>query len=390
MTKKNIINAAIGSILLVLALIYFMSRRDVPQAGMASPQATGQEGEPNQHGPGDLVSINDEQMRSAGIELVKVEAGSGVELVFPATVNAAPTASARVDARASGVVQSITKTLGDPVRRGQTLANIESAEAASLASQQSVARARVTELQSAFAREKQLFDANVTARQDLEAAQANLSVARSELARAQAAFVAAGVSNNGRSLAVTSPLGGRITAAPAVLGSYVNAGEELFRIVDPSRLQIQVAVLSADAGRIAPGDQAIVSLPGGGEIEARVRSITPSLDADSRSAVAVLSLTRAASGLQPGAFVETRILPASEALTGGYSVPADAVQAIEGQDVVFVKVKGGFKVQPVRIGKRSGGRVAIASGLTGSETIAGKNAFLIKAELGKAGAEHDE
>lgn len=342
------------------------------------------------HGSSDAIAITTAQMQTAGIELVKVAPGSAIELIFPATVSATPTGSARVDARAGGVVRRITKTLGDPVGRGEILAMIESAEAAALASQRAAARARVTELQSSYAREKQLFDANVTARQDLEAAQANLAVARSELSRADAAVAAAGVSGDGRSLAVTSPLGGRITAAPAILGSYVMAGEELFRIVDPNRLQIEVAIPSADAGRIAPGDRAAVMLSSGGEVAGRVRSVTPSLDAESRSAVAVLTLTEAAPGLQPGAFVQAKIFPEGETASSGFSVPEDAVQEIEGKSVVFIRQRGGFRVQPVQTGSRSGGRVAILSGLNGSETIAGKNAFLIKAQLGKAGAAHDE
>src|SRR5690606_29728254 len=122
----------------------------------------------------------------------------------------------------------------DYVQRGETLARIESGDAAAMAAQRSAAQARVTELSAAYERERRLFEANVTARQDLEAARANLAVASAELARAEAAVAAAGVSGDGRSLAVTSPLSGRVTAAPIVLGSFVNAGEELYRVLNPS------------------------------------------------------------------------------------------------------------------------------------------------------------
>ena len=387
MTRNRLLMVAAIVGLILIAIFLF---KPFSESSTEPVQPAVDEGDEADHGSGNIVSISSAQMQKAGIELVKISPGSAVELIFPATVSATPTGSARIDARAGGVVRRLTKTLGDPVARGETLAMIESAEAASLASQRATAQARVTELQSAYAREKQLFDANVTAKQDLEAAQANLSVARSELSRASAAVAAAGVSSNGRSLAVTSPLAGRITAAPAILGSYVMAGEELFRVVDPNRLQIEVAVASADAGRISPGDRAVVVLPDGEEVPARVRSITPSVDTESRSAVAVLSLTQAASGLQPGGFVQTRIFPEGETASNGFSVPEDAVQQIGGKDVVFVRQQGAFRAQPVRIGARSGGRVAILSGLNGNETIAGKNAFLIKAELGKAGAAHDE
>ena len=52
--------------------------------------------------PEGLVLLSEEQIRTAEIELATVRTGAAVELVFPATVAASPTASARIDARASG------------------------------------------------------------------------------------------------------------------------------------------------------------------------------------------------------------------------------------------------------------------------------------------------
>ncbi len=335
-----------------------------------------------------VVTLSEEQISEAGIQLAAVRSGAAVELVFPATVAASPTASARIDARASGVVRSVGKTLGDYVSRGETVARIESADAAALASQLSAARARVGELSAAYERERRLFEANVTARQDLEAAQANLSVARSELQRAQAAVAAAGVSGDGRSLAVTSPLAGRITAAPIVLGAFVNAGEELYSVVDPNGLQIEVALPSAEASRIQPGDEAVLVVGDGREIGARVRSVTPSLDPESRSATAVLSLSRGIPGLQPGAFLQARIRPSAEIDRDRIAVPEDAIQVVEGRDVVFVRTKTGFQAREVEVGTRSAGVVTILSGLQEGWRIAVTNAFLLKAELGKEGAEH--
>lgn len=338
--------------------------------------------------PEGVVTLSDEQIGEAGIQLAAVRAGAAVELVFPATVAASPTASARIDARASGVVRSVGKTLGDYVARGETVARIESADAAALASQLSAARARVTELSAAYDRERRLFEANVTARQDLEAAQANLSVARSELQRAQSAVAAAGVSGDGRSLAVTSPLAGRITAAPIVLGAFVDAGEELYRVVDPNGLQIEVALPSAESSRIQPGDEAVLLIGDGREIGARVRSVTPSLDPESRSATAVLSLSRGVPGLQPGAFLQARIRPSGEIDRDRIAVPEDAIQVVDGRDVVFVRTKTGFQAREVEVGTRSAGQVTILSGLEEGWRIAVGNAFLLKAELGKEGAEH--
>lgn len=379
MTRKSYLIIA-GAVLLALLAWVFLR----PETS-ETPQP--EEQEETAEAPEGAVLLSNEQIRNAGIAVERAARGAALELVFPATVAAAPTSLARIDARAAGVVRSIEMTLGDYVRRGEAVARIESGEAAALAAQLSAARARVTELSAAYERERQLFEANVTARQELEAARANLSVARSELERAQGAAAAAGVSADGRSITVTSPLAGRVTAAPIVLGSYVNAGDELYRVIDPSGLQIEVAVPAADATSISPGDQAIIALPGDGQASARVRSITPSLDPESRSAVAILSLPRPLPNLQPGAFVQVRIRPSGEVDVNQIAVPEAAVQVLDDNDVVFVRTQRGFQAQPVEIGTRSGGRVTILSGLEAGQTIATTNAFLLKAEIEKEEAE---
>jgi cobalt-zinc-cadmium efflux system membrane fusion protein len=42
----------------------------------------------------------------------------------------------------------------------------------------------------------------------------------------------------------------------------------------------------------------------------------------------------------------------------------------------------------VTLGQRDGSRIAVTAGLTGDETIAAENNFILKAELGKGEAEH--
>jgi len=75
---------------------------------------------------------------------------------------------------------------------------------------------------------------------------------------------------------------------------------------------------------------------------------------------------------------------------GGLSVPAEAVQTVDGASVVFVATPTGFRAQPVVPGRQAGDQIEIVRGLTGSERIAGANAFLLKAELGKGAVEHED
>ena len=161
---------------------------------------------------------------------------------------------------------------------------------------------------------------------------------------------------------------------------------ELFRIADPSNVQIEAAVGPIDAERLAPGDRAIVELPDGRTVDARVRAITPGLAGETRSATAVLDVP---GSLQPGLAVRVRLLPSRGEVSDAIVISEDALQSLEGRDVVFVRTNQGFRAQKVTIGRRSAGRVEIVSGLKPGQMIATQNAFLLKAELGKGAGEEE-
>ena len=353
------------------------------EAGHAEGEA--KTGEKEEEG---YIEMNAERLAASGIRVETLATGGlAAGIVAQASVVGSPDGAATLAARADGAVVRINKRLGDTVAAGEALASIESRDAAAISAERSAAAAKATAARQAFAREKRLFDAKITARQDLESAQAEVAIAEAELRRASSAGAAAGVSANGRYVTVSSPIAGKITAAPLVLGSYVTAGTELFRVANPRKIEVQASLPASDAARIAAGDQALIETPQG-TIPAVVRSITPGVDVESRAATAILTLAQGQAGLVPGQAVRVRIVPRGAAATDRFSVPEEAVQSVEGADSVFVRGKDGFTARPVKIGRRGGGRIEILSGVTAGEQIAGQGAFLLKAELGKGEAEH--
>lgn len=336
-----------------------------------------------------VLTVPAAYLSSAGIAVQTVSLSSlSAEIQAPATVAAAANGEAVVTAHAAGSVIRLAKRLGDPVRAGEALAVVESRDAALMASDRSVAEAKLVQARKAAAREQLLFDQHVTPRQDLEAAQASLAVAQAEARRAASAAGAAHLAGDGRSIAVVSPLSGRITAQTATLGAYVQPDTELFRVSDPRFIQVLASVTGPDAARIAPGDRAFVTAASGRSVAATVRSVTPTLDAQTHAATVVLALTGGETGLAPGETVQARILARGQG-TQGVVIPEEAVQRIDSRDVVFVRTSTGFRVQPVSVGSRGGGRASILAGLSAGSSIATRNAFLLKAELGK-GAEEGE
>lgn len=335
----------------------------------------------------DELKIDPDRIRAAGIEFAKVQPGDAdSQVIAQATVMATPEGAAVIGARADGTVTRISKRLGDPVAKGEILGAIQSREAARLAEDRAGAQARVTRAEQAFTRQRNLMDANATSRQDFDAAQAEWRIAQAEVGRAGLAASASGLSGDGVSLNIVSPVAGRVTAASAVLGAYVVAGTELFRVADPTKLEVQASVPTADAHRVAVGNAAII-LTGQGEVPAIVRAITPDVNMQSRAATVVLLPKGNSSALQPGQYVSARILVAhGHSDRASVLVPTEAVQRIEGGDAVFVRTPTGFRVRQVVIGAENGGQTEVRAGLRTGDEIATTNAFLLKAELLKGTA----
>ena len=388
MNEKRLVGGA-AAVAIVAALGGFGIARWTASEPAATEAASGNTAAPKEEKKNpDTVAMTAQAVQQAGIAVETINpSGLGAEIVAQATVSASPQGEAIVTARAGGAVTRLMKRLGDPVRAGETLAVVESRDAAQFAADRTAAAAKSTLAQKALAREQYLFRQKVSARVELEQAEAEAASAVAEARRASVAAGAARVTSDGRGVLVSSPISGRVTSENVSLGAFVQPETELMRVADASKIQVEAAVGPTDAQRLSPGDRAIIELPDGRTVEARVRAVTPGLANDTRSATAVLDVT---GSLQPGLAVRVRLLPSGGGTTSNaIVVPEDAVQTLEGRDIVFVRTAQGFKAQSITIGQRSNGRVEILKGLAAGSQVATKNAFLLKAELGKGAGEEE-
>ena len=387
LTERNRLAVGIASAALVAGIGGILLGQTMSEKPAESVEESA-ESEVEEHGPEGFIAMSPQKMAASGLASETIAPGSLTsEILAQATVAAPPEGQALLTARADGAVVRLNKRLGDPVRAGETVALLESRDAAQFVADRSAAAARAQAARAAAAREQRLFNARITARQDLEAAIAARQSAEADLQRANAAVSAAGVAGGGRYLAVRSPITGRITEVDTQLGAYVTAGAELFNVADPRRIQVDASVPVTDAQRIRPGDRAVIELPSGGLVDASVRSVTPALDPQSRAATVVLQLNGAPGGLTQGQAVRARITPRGSQ-SNGIVLPEEAVQQIEGRDMVFIKVRDGFQATPVSVGSRSGGRVEILDGVRSGQVVITKGAFVLKSQLGASEAEH--
>lgn len=334
------------------------------------------------------IDLTPRQIRAAGIELVRAVRSGGGALTLPATVEGDPQGMQVVSAAIGGRVVSLTRNLGQSVGRGQTLAVIESREAASLNAEVEAARARLGLAESNLAREQRLFNERVSPEQDLIAARTAATEARIALRLAQQQVAAAGGRGGALNrVSIAAPLSGQVVARSVTLGQTVAADAELFRVADLSSVAVTLALSPADAGRVGPGSE-IEIIAGPRRSVARVSFVSPVLDETTRLATVIAVIDNRAGQWRVGEPVTASIrLAGGDAGAGSVLVPQSAVQTVEGRKVVFVRTDHGFRATPVTLGASSGDNVVVTSGLRGDEQLAGANSFTLKAELGKGEAE---
>jgi membrane fusion protein, heavy metal efflux system len=346
--------------------------------------------EPDEGGHNDEegeIDLTTDQIRKAGIELVRVIRGGSGALTLPATIEGDPQAMQVVSAAIGGRVVSLTRNLGQTIGRGQTLAIIESREAAALNAEIEAARARLALAESNLRREQRLFNERVSPEQDLIAARTAATEARIALRLAQQQLSAAGGGGGALNrIAIRAPLSGQVVARSVALGQTVAADAELFRVADLSRVSVSLALSPADAGKVKPGSQ-IEIVAGERRSVARVGFVSPILDETTRLASVIAVIDNRSGQWRVGEPVTVSIeLPGSGATA--LLVAQSAVQTVEGRPTVFVRTDHGFSVTPVTLGTPNGENVVVTSGLKGDEQLAGANSFTLKAELGKGEAEH--
>lgn len=356
-----------------------------------------QDAAPKEEGAGEAahaddgkVTLTQEQIASAGIQLGRPVVGGSGTLELPAIVEGDPQGTQVVSAAIGGRVVALDRNLGQSVGRGQVLAVIESREAAMLKGEVEASRARLALANANLAREQRLFAQRVSPEQDLIAARTAATEARIAYRQAQGQISAAGVGGGGLNrIGITAPISGQVIARSVVLGQTVDANAELYRIADLSSVSLALSLQPADAGRMKPGSSVAVTASGR-SATAKVTFVSPALDPQTRLVPVMATLDNRGGQWRVGEPVTASVQLNGEGSDSAVRVPSTAIQTVAGKSVVFVRTATGFQAVPVTLGDNSGGTVIVRSGLKGTEQIATVNSFTLKAELGKGEAAHED
>jgi HlyD family secretion protein len=280
---------------------------------------------------------------------------------------------ASVGAESPGLrLQEVRVNVGDVVQRDQVLAVFASdtvaADLAQARASLSEAKAQLADAAANAERARSLKDSGALSTQQIS------QLTTAELtAQARADMAAAVVQQQElrlRHTQVLAPDSGTISARSATVGAVVGSGTELFRLIRQGRLEWRAEVTSAELTRLKPGTAVQLSLPGGGRADGRVRSIAPTVDPQTRTALVYVDLpaSAASAGARPGVFARGEFVLGN---SGALTVPQQAVVARDGFNYVF-RVGADKRVtqQKVEVGRRVGEQVEILRGLDAQSTVA--------------------
>lgn len=188
--------------------------------------------------------------------------------------------------------------------------------------------------------------------------------------------------------AVKSPISGTIINRNANIGEL--AGDTpLFVVADLSKLWAELFVFSKDGERIKSGQKVrIQCLDDPVNTETFIALVLPTAEASSQTLVARAVIENAENHWRSGMNIRADVVLSEK--EAPLAVKTAALQRMEGNTVVFVQdEEGAYKAQPVETGLSDAEWTEIRHGLKAGQRYVADNSFVVKADIGKAGAEHE-
>ena len=299
---------------------------------------------------------------------------------------------------------------GTRVRKGQKLADLESADIdqaeadylKALGDYENALRSSAAEVklaQANYDRNKLLYEQKVTAGKNLQAAEHDLEVAKAagenSVNGTKAALTAArrhllilglndatidSLSKKTDLAAVfslNSPIDGIVVERNATIGASVGTDANLFKIIDLSQVWVDANVFEKDLQRVRPGQEVRLTVPAFPQatFTGKVIFVDSVVDPETRTVKVRTEVANPDGRLKPDMFANVQIV--TDLNRAAISIPQSAVLNDEGKTVVFVAEGDGYKKRQVQAGIQNNDRVEIVDGLSAGDKVFVKGNYLL-------------
>ncbi len=301
-----------------------------------------------------------------------------------------------VSAKITGIVEKLYADQGDRVRKDQLLAELDAAELKAKAAAARAARHRAQRelgrtqadaakaqanlalAQSNYRRDLEVFKPGYISEAAMDTTRAQLRLAESEQAAAQAQVAAqAAAANQADSevkaseaflhyTRILAPMDGLITVRKAEVGTTISPGAPIFQIVDLDTIWVAAWIDASQIGQLREGQRAAIRLRSGRRFEGRVVRITKEADTVTRELEVNVVFDTLPEPLVMGEEAEVAIA------TGQQQAPAVPLAAIvdrQEQTGVLMVEQGRLAFHPVTMGLNDGKQAAVLEGLKEGDLV---------------------
>ncbi|GAC1371284.1 MAG: efflux RND transporter periplasmic adaptor subunit [Aquirhabdus sp.] len=308
-------------------------------------------------------------------------------MLFPGVVEADPSSTVNILTPLTGRLITLNIKLGDIVKKGQILAQINSPDLAQAVSDTTKARDALELANNAVKRVHAVNVVGANATKDLEVAESSRNQAQAEYNRAQARLKALGANiatshsetkSATSPLTITAPISGVITALNVGAGAYINdSTAALMTISNLDHIWVSANISEDSISNITQGLAAEVTLPAYPDLKLHgtVSSVSAILDADTRRSKARITFENVGDKLKPNMFATVKIAMTQHKQL---NVPQSALLMNNDNTTVFVEVRPNVFVRRiVELGTEDENSVNITAGLTSGERIVVQGGVLL-------------
>ena len=346
------------------------------------------------------ITISQDYVNNLGIVLGKLKPAKQIPLLTaPAKVVIPPGHEYIVSASQAGLITQLNAALGDTVKKGQVLAQLNSPD---LLSMQRLYLKAVSEMQLSdfsYQRDQKLAAEGVIAERRWQETSSMHNTIVSEVNEHKQLLEIAGMSNEeinkltqtrqlSSLLSVHAPISGVVMDRMVATGERMSILAPLYRIANLDELWIEINIPHEHIGQIRVGDQVQIE---NSPIYAQITLLGQSVNPENQTLLARATikdskdLIKQHASVRAGQSINTQIIQASD--NAVFKVPNTAIAQNDGLAYIFIRTQDGFTVSAITVIGKQADESIISGNLSGDESIAIRGAVALKANWLGLGAE---
>ena len=314
----------------------------------------------------DQITLNDAQIKSAGIEIGTLgNEEISEKITLNGMVDVPPQNLASVSAPSGGYVKYTKFMPGMHVNKGEMLAILEDPQIVQLQQDYLLAKSNLSYARKDYTRQNDLNKSKAASDKVMQQAQTEVQNQNILMRGMAEKLRAMGINpenlnagNIRRSITVSSPVSGYISSVNVKIGQYVSPTDKLFDVVNTDDVHLALSVFEKDLNRISVGQRVFAYTNQNPEKKyaAKIILIGKDFQAD-RSVLIHCHFIDYDKNLIPGTYMNAEVETNSET---GNTVPDDAIVTWEGKQYIFQEVKPKtYKMVEIKIGNSENGRTEV-------------------------------